>query len=90
MTDVKDRRILGVSCAIQLAALMAFYLIQHFVGYGFCLESRQCIVDSMKFLLINLLLSVLAGWMCSGAFVTENGSNPGSKSTRRKVSGKFS
>ena len=88
MIDVKNRRILGVSYAVQLAALMTFYLIQHSIGYGFCLEHRQCIVESTKFLLINLFISVIAGWICSGAFVIENGNNPGPKNTRKKVSGK--
>ena len=85
MTDVENRRNLGLSCAIQLLILTTFIGIQHFLGHGFCVESPYCINISVKLFLVNLFVSISSGWVVTGALVVTNESDITCKSKAKKV-----
>ena len=46
-------------------------LVQSLFGSRFCLENRQCILDSVKTFLLNMYLTIVLGWFVTKAAVIE-------------------
>ena len=85
MKETDAKKILSISCATQLATFVILSLVQASLGYSFCFENQQCIVDSVKLLVMTLFLSILAGWISSGTHVVDIGSDATFTISKQKV-----
>ncbi|XP_065068209.1 phosphatidylinositol-glycan biosynthesis class F protein-like [Rhopilema esculentum] len=71
MKRTANRKLLSISCLTQLICCGSIVLVQSLIGSGFCLENRQCILDSVKTFLLNMYSTILLGWFVTKAAVID-------------------